>query len=537
MENLLTAILVTVVTAASIQAKEPRKNVMPNIVLILADDMGKDSVSAFNGKLGFKTPRMDQLVTQGMTFTEAHSGSALCTPTRYGLLTGRYAWRSRLKRGVLHKWDPPLIEEGRAGMGAMLQAKGYHTACVGKWHLGWDLPFNSNDPLPVGDRSTRDALVAKMVDWTKPMAGGPVDHGFDYHFGSDLRMGLPYVYLENRKVLGTPVFQKKRGDTSAVDILPTVTAKAISYIEGQAKKDQPFFLYFSMTSPHSPIAPSAKFDGISGISPYVDFVIQTDDSIGRVVDAVDQAGIAEDTLIIVTADNGNSLNLAKKGGSFEKGVNFEVNMRGGKFHIEEGGHKVPFIVRWKGMVAPKTSSNRPICLTDLMATFAEIAGYDLPDNAAEDSVSLLSALKGKAFTRDPIINHDAPGDFAIRRGEWKLIIRSTPKGKRTAEKAGLPPVHLYNVSEDPRELNNRAEQYPELVSRLTKELRTIISNGRSTPGTLQQNAGQTWMPTDEKSPAAAANTTVDGVTNKARGDVYPQERNQKLPAMQKEVKK
>ena len=504
--------------ALSIQAKEPRKNVMPNIVLILADDMGKDSVSAFNGKLGFKTPRMDQLVAQGMTFTEAHSGSALCTPTRYGLLTGRYAWRSRLKRGVVMEWEVPLIEEGRLTLAETLKRKGYDTACIGKWHLGWNWPFKSKEPVPFGKAELSEHAL-KGVDWSRPVSGGPIDLGFDYYFGDGAINYAPFAYIENDRVLGTPDPEQKwrapDSNWAAERVLPTLTDKALSYIEKQSKTDDPFFLYFPMSSPHSPIVPSAKFKGISGISPYADFVIQTDDSIGQIINAVDRAGIAENTLIIVTSDNGTALNLAKRvgltmrDGTLDKGiVDFEVNMRGGKFDIEEGGHKVPFIVRWKGTIAPGTTNSTPVCLTDIMATAADIAGYDLPDSAAEDSVSLLPALMNKPFERNPIINHDAPGDFAIRSGDWKLIIRFTPKGKKTAEKAGLPPVHLYNVSEDPRELNNRAEQYPELVSRLTKELRTIINNGRSTPGTLQQNAGRTWMPTDEKYPTAAAKWTT-----------------------------
>lgn len=475
----------------------------PNIIVILADDMGVDSVSAFNDQLGFKTPHIDALVQSGMSFTDAHSGSAVCTPTRYGLLTGRYSWRSRLKKGIIPKWDTPLIEEERLTIGSMLQQHGYHTACIGKWHLGWNWPFKSTEPVPVGKGSTLKKMASEGIDWSRPITGGPVDRGFDYHFGDDVINWEPFVYIENDRALGAPDPNNKwrtaDSDWAEDRVLPTITSKAVSYIEKQAKREKPFFLYFPMTSPHSPIAPSEKFKGISGISPYVDFVIETDDSVGQLVEAVKRSGIAKNTLILFTADNGTSLRFPKKDGSYKHAVNFEVNVRGGKADIWEGGHKVPFIVSWPGKVNPGSANKTPICLTDIMATAAELVEHNLPDSAAEDSVSLLPALNGKTFTRGPIINHSISGKFAIRDGKWKLAFCpgsggwSKPKDAE-ATKMKLPEIQLYNLEADPKESRNLINEKPEQAQHLTAKLSDLITKGRSTPGAPQKNTGETWLP-------------------------------------------
>ncbi len=474
----------------------------PNIIVILADDMGKDSVSAFNPQLGFKTPRIDELVQQGMSFTDAHSGSAVCTPTRYGLLTGRYSWRSRLKSYIVPKWDAPLIEEGRMTIGSMLKTAGYNTACIGKWHLGWNWPFKSQEKVPIGNAAKLAKLARQGFDWTKAVTGGPVDRGFDYHFGDDTINWPPYVYIENDKVLGTPdskTYKATDSDWAENKVLPTITAKAVSYIEQQAKKDKPFFLYFPMTSPHSPISPAAGFLGKSGISTYVDFVMETDHRIGQIIDAVDNSGIAENTIIIFTADNGTSIKFPSKDGSLKKGINFNHSYRGAKADIFEGGHNVPFIVRWPKAVKAATSNKTPICLTDIMATVADIVNIKLPENAAEDSVSLLAAFNGEKLQRGAIINHSINGRFAIRQGKWKLIFCagsggwSAPKDNE-ARKQNLPALQLYNLEADPKETKNLVNESPELVKELTKQLHDMIKKGRTTPGPAQQNSGKTWLP-------------------------------------------
>ena len=342
----------------------------PNIIVILADDMGRDSVSAFNKGFGFQTPYIDKLASEGMSFMEGHSGSAFCTPTRYGLLTGRYSWRSRLKKFIVPKWDAPLIEEGRVTLASMLKDQGYDTAMIGKWHLGWNWPFVSKETVPVGDGKALAKLAEKGIDWKAPVTGGPLSAGFDYHFGDDVINWPPFVYIENETVIGTPDPSNKYyaayGTWVEGEVLKTITSRAVDYIEQQAKSDKPFFLYFPMTSPHSPIAPSDEFKGKSEISPYMDFIMETDDSVGQIVDAVDRSGISENTLIIFTADNGTSIKFPQKDGSIEKGIKFNVNYRGAKSDIFEGGHKVPFIVRW-----PSASSDKLLTYNESIISFSE----------------------------------------------------------------------------------------------------------------------------------------------------------------------
>lgn len=496
LQNILLILLGT--GCAAVMAAES-----PNIIVILADDMGIDSVSAFNEQLGFKTPHIDALAQSGMSFTDAHSGSAVCTPTRYGLLTGRYAWRSRLKQYIIPKWDTPLIEEERLTIGSMLQQHGYHTACIGKWHLGWNWPFISTESIPVGNGNALKKTAAKGIDWTRPITGGPIERGFDYHFGDDVINWEPFVYIENDQALGTPDINNKwkaaDSDWAENRVLPTLTSKAVSYIEKQAEDNKPFFLYFPMTSPHAPIAPSEKFKGKSGLSEYVDFVIETDDSVGQIVEAVNRSGIAQNTLIFFTADNGTALKFPLKDGSYTNGANFDAHVRGGKSDIWEGGHRVPFIVSWPGKIKGGSRNQTPICLTDIMATAAELVEYKLPDNAAEDSVSLFPALKGDTLTRGPIINHSIQGKFAIRSDNWKLAFCpgsggwSSPTDKE-AKKLKQPQIQLYNLDTDPLETQNLINENPELVQRLTARLHDLISNGRSTAGTPQPNSGETWCP-------------------------------------------
>ncbi|WDE98486.1 arylsulfatase [Lentisphaera profundi] len=473
----------------------------PNVIVILADDMGKDSVSAFNPNLGFKTPRIDSLVGQGMSFSDAHSGSAVCTPTRYGLLTGRYSWRSRLKSYIVPIWDGALIEKGRMTIGSMLQKEGYHTSCIGKWHLGMDWTFKASAMIPLGNRKALKKLAVQGIDWTQPIKNGPNDRGFDYHFGDDTINWPPFAFIENDRIIGTPdpkTFKTNDENWAENKVLPTITAKAVDYITTQAKSDKPFFLYFPMTSPHSPIAPAEGFLGKSGISPYVDFVIETDHRIGQIIDAVDQAGIAENTIIILTADNGTSITFPSKDGSLKKGVNFNNSYRGAKSDIWEGGHNVPFIVRWPKEIKAGSSNQTPICLTDIMATIADINAIEVPVNAAEDSVSILPALQGKTLDRGAIINHSISGKFAIRKGKWKLAFCSGSGGwslkDNEATKQGLPDVQLYNLEQDPKETTNLINQNPELVKELTKQLHSMISKGRTTPGADQSNVGETWLP-------------------------------------------
>jgi arylsulfatase A-like enzyme len=467
----------------------------PNIVFILADDMGIDSVSKLNNKCGIQTPCIDKMMTEGMTFTDAHSGSAVCSPTRYGVLTGRYSWRTRLKKGVVGVGERPLIDEDRLTVGKMLQQCGYHTACVGKWHLGWNWL----------DKNGQSTEKPRDIDFTKPVKGGPTERGFDFYFGVDVPNWPPYVWIENDRLQTLPTETMQQDSSNGVssgpmtpgwkfeEVLPTITQKCVDYIAERARKDQPFFLYFPMTSPHTPINPSQRFQGKSGISKYADFIMETDWSIGQILQAIDRHGLSENTLVIFTADNGTSPKC-----KFEqlerKGARLRENWRGTKADIWEGGHRVPFIAKWTGVIAPGSKCGEVVSLVDFMVTAAEAAEYDLPDNAAEDSVSLIGAFRQEKFVRPAIVCHSISGLFAVRKGKWKAEFCSGSAGwsspnEEQARQQGLPPVQLYNLETDPKEQNNLYEQHPEIVEELLAILKEYVAKGRSTPGTPQKNDG------------------------------------------------
>lgn len=481
---------------AKVKVKVKAKS-QPNIVFILSDDMGIDSVEALNKKSGIATPYLNKLMTEGITFTDAHSGSAVCSPTRYGVLTGRYSWRSRMKKGIVDKWHRPLINEDRLTVGKMLQESGYHTVCVGKWHLGWNWLDSNGTPTQ----------NLKKIDFSQPFKGGPIDRGFDQYFGVDVPNWPPYVWIENDRTQGIPTDQMKADSSNGVSsgpsmpgwrldrILPTLTERCVEYIKGRANEDKPFFLYFAMTSPHTPINPSERFKGKSGISKYADLIMETDWSAGQVLEALDKYGFSDNTLVIFTADNGTSpkcdfVELE------EKGVHIRENWRGHKADIWEGGHRVPFIAKWSSNIEPGSKCGEVISLVDFMATAAQVAGYNLADNAGEDSVSLVSAFrqeKNKESMRQAIVCHSSNGYFAVRKGKWKAEFCggsggwSSPTSNAQAKKLGLPPGQLYDLEADPKEQVNLYENNPEIVKQLLAILKDYVNQGRSTPGTRQTN--------------------------------------------------
>ena len=480
--------------------------------MILADDLGYGDVRCLNPDGKIPTPHLDRLAAAGMVFTDAHSSSAVCTPTRYGILTGRYNWRSRLKSGVTGGMSPPLIEPGRLTVPAFLKQQGYHTACIGKWHLGMDWPLKPdeepfNDNIEKGEDGWR-------VDFSKPIARGPNSVGFDYFFGLAASLDMvPYAFIENDRVTKLPSTNKsfpmmfgrtngttRRGpaaaDFEAVEVLPALTRKAVDYLRqraDEAKAGKPFFLYVPLNAPHTPIAPTKEWQGRSGLNPYADFVMQTDASVGAVLDALDRLGLSRETLVIFTSDNGCSPE-AKFDELLAQGHNPSASFRGTKADIFDGGHRVPFIVRWPGRVKPGTTSDQLICLNDLFATCAEILDQKLPDTAAEDSVSILPALEGRATKplREALVHHSINGSFAIRQGNWKLELCgdsggwSAPRPGSPAAKQ-LPAVQLFDLSRDIGETNNVQAAHPEIVERLTRLLEKYAADGRSTPGAPQPN--------------------------------------------------
>lgn len=462
----------------------------PNIVYILADDLGYGDVQALNPQRGkIKTPHLDKLAAQGMTFTDAHSGSAVCTPTRYGILTGRYSWRSKMQKGVLQGLSPPLIPIDLPTLPAFLKANGYTTACVGKWHLGlgWTYPNGK-------------------TDYAAPLTGGPTALGFDTFFGIPASLDMPpYVYVENDRIVeaATNTIEDRvdplywRGGPIAPGfthegINPTLTKRATQVIEqhAAAKSGKPLFLYLPLASPHTPVLPTGA-KGRTSIGDYGDFVCDVDDTVGEVLNALEKAGIRENTMVIFTSDNGFGLTWGKEE-IRAKGHEPCPGLRGAKADIFEGGHRVPFIVRWPEKVAPGAVRDDTAWLGDLYATLAEVIGQPIAQNAAVDSASLLPALEGKPLNRDSIINHSQDGYFAIREGQWKLIFaahsggRSKPKPDE-AKALGLPPLQLYDLTTDPTEQTNLVDKHPDIVARLTQRMEGYIANGRSTPGPPQLN--------------------------------------------------
>lgn len=478
----------------------------PNIIYILADDLGYGDLSCLNKDSKIKTPHLDSMAAEGMYFTDAHSNSSVCTPTRYGVVTGRYAWRSRLKRSVLGGASNHLISPQRLTVAGMLQKQGYHTAMIGKWHLGWDFTFtNSKASNGIGFDPKK-----QTIDYSKPVKYGPDANGFDYYYAHCGSLDMaPYVYVENGKVTAAPnrVTENKdykgfwrKGPTGPdfehIDVLPNFVNRACDYITKQAQDSKPFFLYLPLPAPHTPILPIEKFKGKSGTNEYGDFVQQVDWHVSQILETLKKNGIDDNTIVIFTSDNGCSPRA-----DFEElaaiGHKPSHIYRGHKADIFEGGHRVPFIVHWPAKIKAGSVSNETICLTDLMATAAEINGLKMPENAGEDSVSFLPALLGqKVKLREATVHHSINGSFAIRQGDWKLILCpgsggwSSPK-PNIAFKEKLPLIQLYNLSSDPAESKNVFKENPAKVKELYALLKKYVEEGRSTPGKTQSNEGDT----------------------------------------------
>ncbi|NNE91692.1 MAG: arylsulfatase [Verrucomicrobiales bacterium] len=458
----------------------------PNIVFILADDMGYGDVQALNPDSKIPTPHLDRLAGEGMTFTDAHSPSAVCTPTRYATLTGRYTWRSKMKTGVLNGYGRPLIEPERPTVASHLKSAGYHTAVIGKWHLG--LGFQAKDD-------------GKTWDWAKPLDYSPVDVGFERSLVIPASLDFPpYVYVEGHRITGLPDREQpaigfpgylRKGelgsDFSIVDCLDELTKQAAGHITKSATGDKPFFLYFPLTAPHKPVSPHPRFQGKTDLGPYGDFIVQVDWTVGEILKAIDDAGIAENTLVIYTSDNGSFMFRETDTDApdhvkdetvqayFEGNHTANGLLRGTKADIWEAGHRVPFFVRWPKVIKAGSTSDRTICHVDLFATAAEVAKTKLPPPtvAAPDSFSLVPLFKNQPgkFKRAPVVHHSGSGMFAIRDGDWKLVLgtgsggREQPRGKKFES-----PYKLFNLKEDLGETNDRFSSEPEIAQRLETEL-------------------------------------------------------------------
>ena len=476
----------------------------PNVIYILADDLGYGDLSHAGGKVA--TPHCDRLADEGMRFTDSHTTSSVCTPTRYGILTGRYNWRSTLKKSVLWGLSEPLIEKKRLTVPGFLRQQGYYTAVVGKWHLGlgWHM-------LPNGEKRKSKNGPTKgdgwQIDYSRKVEGGPLAIGFDesYIIPASLDM-FPYLYLKNDKPTAwantTKAFHRPgpaAEEFEAINCLTDFARESRAFIATRAKTDKPFFLYLPLTSPHTPIVPSKKWQGKSGLGKYGDFLMETDWVVGEVLDELKKHKITDNTIVIFTADNGCSPQ-AKISDLIKKGHKPNADWRGHKADIYEGGHRTPFLVRWPGKVKAGSTSSQTLCTSDLFATLADILGQGikLPAGAGEDSFSFLSALQGEIGEK-PIrpftIHHSINGSFAIRRGPWKLVLCpgsggwSAPRPAKALKSKELSLVQLYNLDDDPAEKINLANQKHTLVNELVEQLAGAIKNGRTNPGPKQSNEG------------------------------------------------
>jgi arylsulfatase A-like enzyme len=482
------------------------KETYPNIIYVLADDMGFGDVTAFNVNSKIPTPHLDKLASEGMRFTDAHTSSSVCTPTRYGILTGRYSWRSKLKSGVLTGKSKALIPNTRSTVASMLRKYGYHTAFIGKWHLGWDWAMDEADGF--GGEGW-DAGDFDRIDFAAPIKNTPNDLGFDEAYGHSGSLDMaPYVYVENGNVTVIPDSVTvntgkyswwREGPTSSdfvhEDVTPNFFRRAIKHIEEHSKQDNPFFLYLALPSPHTPILPTKAWAGKSGLNPYGDFVMMIDDYMGKLLSAIQSSGIEENTLVIFTTDNGCSP-AAKIDELKAKGHEPNDIFRGHKADIFEGGHRVPFMAKWPKKIQEGAISDETICTTDLMATCAEIIGHSLAQNEGEDSYSLIPVFEQRELQkplREATVHHSINGNFAIRKGDWKLIMCpgsggwSDPKPGDKAAMDTLPPIQLYDLKNDPSEQNNLESIHLDKVNELRSLLKRYILDGRSTPGLPQQN--------------------------------------------------
>ncbi len=463
---------------------------LPNIIVILADDMGYGDISCYNPKSLIPSPNMDQLAVEGIRFTDAHSPSSVCTPSRYGLLTGRYCWRTRLTKGVLLGYDEtPLIDKERMTLATLLKQKNYISACIGKWHLGLDWQTKNgyvlrNDSNKWNSDITR--LNEMNIDFTKSVNGGPRELGFDYFFGT---LGCstgdpPYCFIENDKTVGIPsIFSPAEmnnqpgvvkglmvPDWSQEEVDVRFTQKATEFIEDTQKDTKnPFFLYLALSSPHIPFLPPDFAQGKSEEGPRGDLVTVVDWSVGKIVETLEQYNLSEHTLLIVTSDNGprKGANEHQSAGSF----------RGYKGSIWEGGHRVPFIAKWPGHIKAGTTSDQVISLTDLFSTLASLTkvNKEVIKDGGEDSHNVLPAFLGQSIEGAETqvrIFHSTSGTFALRKGKWKLIEgKISERNPETADTA-MELGELYDLATDPYEENNLWKGHPEIVIELTKLLST-----------------------------------------------------------------
>ncbi|MDF1859719.1 MAG: arylsulfatase [Verrucomicrobiales bacterium] len=478
----------------------------PNILILYADDLGFGDLGCYHSGSKIPTPNLDQLAASGMRFLDGHSSSGICTPSRYALLTGRHHWRDFY--GIVNAFGGSVFAPERLTLPEMLKEKGYNTAAIGKWHLGWDwAAIRKADAKQIGD-GRKKTWGADAFHWDKPIPDGPLAHGFDHYFGDTVINFPPYCWIEDDKVVKAPDVLMdtalwkpiKEGnwecrpgpmtsDWDPYENIPTTTAKGVEYIRKQKDSDEPFFLYFAFPSPHAPIIPNDEFDGKSEAGPYGDFVYETDDACGQLIRALEESGQADNTIIIFTADNGPEKYAYARDEKFDHWSAHPL--RGLKRDIYEGGHHVPFLVKWPGVTKAGSVSDALVSQIDIMATIAGAIEVSLPADAAEDSHDLLPVLKGGADqARTTHIHNTKEDKWAIRHGEWVLISGNdgyhSGRNKAWEEKRGYladnkAPVELYHLESDLAQKKDVSGDHPDKVKDLADLLKKIREQGYSAP--------------------------------------------------------
>ncbi|MGD9645196.1 MAG: arylsulfatase [Pirellulales bacterium] len=470
----------------------------PNIVIIYADDMGYGDLAVQNPGSKIPTPNLDRLASEGMRFTDAHSSSGICTPSRYALLTGGFHWRKF--HDIVNSFGPSVLDDAELTLPELLKAQGYRTACIGKWHLGWNWQAIKRPGASEPDKKT--GYPPDAFGWSRPIPGGPLAHGFDYYFGDDVPNFPPYAWIENDRLLEAPSdpltitpetaegsWEARPGPMCAgwdfYAVVPKLTARTVEWIGQQRASDTPFFLYVPLNSPHAPIVPTPEFRGRSQAGGYGDYMIQTDDNVGRILRALDDAGLAENTLVIFTSDNGPERYAYERVRRFQH--RSAGPLRGLKRDLWEGGHRVPFVVRWPGHVAAGSVNDGLVSQVDIMATLAAVVGAELPAGAAPDSFNLLSVLTaGAASPRESIVHNTKANGYALRHGQWLLVaapsggISQVPawfdreNGYTADDLAG----ELYDLNQDLGQHHNLYAEMPGKVAELESLLSQIRAKGQ-----------------------------------------------------------
>lgn len=467
----------------------------PNILILYADDLGYGDLGCYNADSKIPTPHLDRLAADGVRFTDAHSSSGICTPSRYALLTGRYHWRDF--HGIVNAFGGSVFPEGRLILPEMLRSQGYATAAIGKWHLGWDWDAIKKPGARPRTEGRRPVWGPEAFDWDARIPDGPLDHGFDHYFGDTVINFPPYGWIEDDKVVKAPDTMMDPSEWKPIkegnwecrpgpmvsgwdpyQNIPVTTRRGVEYIHSRKDATEPFFLYFAYPSPHAPIIPNDEFDGQSGAGPYGDFVVETDHSVGQLLQALEDSGQADRTLVIFSADNGPEHYAYPRDEKFGHWSSYPL--RGLKRDFYEGGHRVPMLIRWPGVTQAGRVCDALVSQIDVMATIAAIVGDDLPADAAEDSHDLSGLLRGEAGSpRTTHVHNTSAGRYAIRHGHWLLIDSEDGYVSRRdaawEARHGYPaddgePVELYRLDSDLPQRHNVAAEYPERVADLQQRL-------------------------------------------------------------------